>query len=91
VKWSDGVTLNPRRFINVTQNITLKAEFAPIDRVSPRVTKVADGNSIELLTFRITNPSSIIGTNIIVSQISYFANAQLPADITKAFTIRVNN
>ncbi len=46
----------------------------------PNVSKVADGNATDLITIRISNPGS---TNLTVSGIQYFANAQSGNDIAK--------
>ena len=50
----------------------------------PRVTKVAGGDSTNLITFRVTNSGS---TNLILSGVTYFANAQTPADVQKDFEL----
>jgi hypothetical protein len=67
----------------ITANAVLSNNFA-IVATFPNVSKVSDGNSTDLLTFRITNPGS---TNLTVDQVEYFANAQSGADIAKPFKI----
>ncbi len=85
VRWSDGVTVNPRTFTNVTQDITLKAEFAPLVKLPPRFSKVADGNATDLITLRISAPQQDFNT--IIHRITYAASAQVSTDLNKSYKV----
>lgn len=49
-----------------------------------KVNKLAGGNTTDLITFKVTNSGS---TNLLLSGITYFANAQTPADIEQDFEL----
>lgn len=55
----------------------------------PKMAKVADGDAQSLLTFSVSNASG--STNLLLSGITYFANAQSGGDIAKAFTLYNNS